>query len=259
VGVSDLRLNEEVGPIRILAYDIETAPMITYTWGLWNQNIGINQIQQPSSVLCFAARWIDRPKNTIEFYSGFHHGHDAMIEAAWKLFDEADAVVTWNGKTFDETHMNREFLLADLGPPSPAYHVDLMAQVKKRFRFDSNKLDWVSEQIGSGRKKAHAGMQLWLDCMAGDEAAWKKFRQYNEQDVHLLVDNYNRLLPWLTLPNQNLHGVIAGCPTPGCPGTPHKRGFRTTMIGVYQRYHCSVCRRGSTSGKSIERSELRGE
>lgn len=245
--------------MKILAYDIETSPLITYTWGLWNQNIGINQIQVPSSVMCIAARWIDKPKNSIEFYSDFKHGHDGMVEAAWSLFDEADAVVTWNGKSFDETHMNREFLLADLGPPSPVYHIDLMMQVKRRFRFDSNKLDWVSDQLGAGRKDTHAGMQLWLDCMAGDPVAWQKMEKYNKQDVHLLVDDYYRIRPWLTLPNQNLYDRIAGCPTPGCPGTPHRRGFRTTQTGVYQRYHCNTCRRGSTSGKSIERADLRGE
>lgn len=245
--------------MKILALDIETTPLITYTWGLYNQNIGINQIQEPSRVMCLAARWIDQPKKSIQFYSEFEHGRDDMIEAAWELVDEADALLTWNGISFDEKHLNREFLLADLGPPSPVFSIDMMAQVKRRFRFESNKLDWVSDQIGAGRKVAHAGFQLWLDCMAGDPEAWKKMQRYNEQDVHLLIEDFERLSPWLKLPNQNLFEYLNGCPTPFCTGTPHKRGFRPTQSGTYQRYRCPECRRWFTAGRSIERAELRGE
>jgi hypothetical protein len=244
--------------VKILALDIETTPMTTYTWGLWNQNIGINQVEVPSSVMCFAARWVDEPKNRIHFYSEFDYPHDDMIEAAWELVDEADALLTWNGISFDEKHLNREFLLADLGPPSPVQSIDLMAQVKRQFRFDSNKLDWVSQQLGVGQKVGHAGFQLWLDCMANDPTAWRKMETYNKQDVHLLVDLFARLSPWLRLPNQNLFEFLSGCPTPFCKGTPQKRGFRTNQTGTFQRYFCPECRRWSTAGKSIERAELRG-
>ena len=245
--------------MKILALDIETTPLVTYTWGLWNQNIGINQIEEPSRVMCFAARWLGEPKRSIRFFSEFHHGHEDMVEAAWELVDEADALLTWNGISFDEKHLNREFLLADLGPPSPVFSIDMMAQVKRRFRFDSNKLDWVSDQLRAGRKLNHAGFQLWLRCMAGDEKAWREMQRYNEQDVHLLIEDFDRLSPWLRLPNQNLFEALGGCPTPGCTGTPVKQGFRRNQTGTFQRYRCRECKRWSTSGKSLERAELRGE
>jgi hypothetical protein len=248
-----------VSDVKILAFDIETAPMITYNFGLWNQNIGINQIVSPSRIICFAARWIDQPKRSIQFYSEHHHGHEAMTEAAWELIDEADALLGWNSKKFDEQWFNTEFLLYDLGPPSPVFSIDLMAEAKRKFRFESNKLDWVSKRLELGRKMSHAGMQLWIDCMAGDDKAWTRMQAYNEQDVHLLVDGYNRMLPWIKLPNQNLYRVIGGCPTPACTGTPQKRGTRSTQAGTYQRYHCPVCRSWSTSGVSIERADLRRE
>lgn len=245
--------------MKILSIDIETTPMITYSWGLWNQNIGINQIQVPSRMFCFAARWIDQPKNSVMFYSDFHHGHEYMVQAVWDLLDEADAIETWNGKQFDEKRIHKEFAIYDLGSPSPVYHIDLMKETKRCLGFESNKLDWVAQQLGLGGKLGHSGMQLWIDCMADDPAAWRKMQRYNEQDVHLLVGIHGRLLPWLRLPNQNLYEVLGGCPTPHCPGTPHKRGFRPTQTGLYQRYYCPECRRWSSSGKAIERSDLRGE
>jgi len=43
--------------MKILMLDIETTPMQVYTWGLWDQNIGINQIIKPTEMLCFGAKW----------------------------------------------------------------------------------------------------------------------------------------------------------------------------------------------------------
>lgn len=243
--------------MKILAFDIETTPITLYKYSLKPEWTSPSNIEVPSRVLCFAARWIDEPKKDIRFFSEFSHGHDGMIEAAWELFDEADALLGWNSQQFDEKHLEREFLLADLGPPSPSVSIDLMRAVRRRFRFESNKLDYVSKRLASGGKVGHAGLQLWLDCMAGDEKAWRKMQRYNEQDVHLLVDNYRRLIPWLPLPNQNLYQVLGGCPTPGCSGTPAKRGFRPTQTGLYQRYRCPVCRSWSTAGKAVERADLR--
>ena len=31
---------------KVLIYDIETAPIMSYVWRLWDQNVGLNQIEQ---------------------------------------------------------------------------------------------------------------------------------------------------------------------------------------------------------------------
>jgi len=31
---------------KILLFDIETAPILAYTWDIWDQNIALNQIKQ---------------------------------------------------------------------------------------------------------------------------------------------------------------------------------------------------------------------
>jgi hypothetical protein len=90
-----------------LTLDIETKAHIVETWGLFNQNVGINQILEPTRMISFAAKWLDNPR--VDFYSEFHHGRDAMVRAAFALVDEADAVIHYNGKGFDMKHLNREF------------------------------------------------------------------------------------------------------------------------------------------------------
>lgn len=241
---------------KILAWDIERVPASGYHWGLWQQNIGVAQVIQPGGMVSFAARWVGEPKRNAVFYSTFHDGRQSMLDALWELHDEADALLSWNGAGFDTKHAATEFLLAGMSPPSPSKEIDLMRASKRRFKFLSNKLDFVSQEMGLPGKVSHEGFGLWLKIMAGDAKAWERFRRYNLQDVHLLIDLYDRMLPWINgHPNVNLHGG-EGCPK--CGGRRlQARGTRKTLVGLYQRYQCQDCGSWSSSGKSIERADVR--
>ncbi|NIV35232.1 MAG: hypothetical protein GWN58_38990, partial [Anaerolineae bacterium] len=50
---------------------------------------------------------------------------EGMLEGAWELLDEADAVVHYNGKKFDIPTLNREFVKYGFTPPSPYKQIDL--------------------------------------------------------------------------------------------------------------------------------------
>ena len=119
-----------------------------------------------------------------------------MIEQAWQLMDDADAIVHYNGTAFDIKHLQREFLLCDLDLiKTPHFDIDLLQTVKRRFKFASNKLQFVSEQLGLAGKVQHDGFDLWKRCMADDEKAWNLMRRYNKQDVLLteqVYENYCR-------------------------------------------------------------------
>jgi hypothetical protein len=250
--------------LRILAWDIETGPNLAYVWGLWDQNVALNQIEDRGEVLSFAARWVDEPKNKIVFHRGVSgtDEHRYMVNQAWDLLHEADALVSWNGKGFDTKHMNREFLLHGLNPPSPAREIDLMLAARSRFRFVSNKLENVAQELGLGGKVKHSGFDLWRRCLAEDPKAWTEMEKYNKQDVHLLVDLYFRMLPWLTNhPNRNLYDPKTdGCTKcPAGPGDLVKQGFRPTMTGMYQRYQCSKCGSWSSEGTRSYGSSIREE
>jgi len=47
---------------KILVFDIETAPILAYTWGIWDQNIALNQIKQDWFVISWSAKWLDDKK-----------------------------------------------------------------------------------------------------------------------------------------------------------------------------------------------------
>jgi len=229
------------GP-RILIIDIETSPNVADVWGLWNNNVSLNQLRESTRMICFAAKWYGEPQTF--FFSEHSDGRAEMVQAAWDLLDRADAVMHYNGRRFDTPHLYREFLLSGLTPPSPFKQIDLCDVVKHRFRFPSNKLQYVSTALGLAGKVSHEGHDLWVKCMAGDDEAWARMETYNRQDVDLLEEVYEILLPWIPgHPHRHLYDGAGGCPTCGHDAVVPAGVYRTTL-SAFSQYRCGTC--GST-------------
>ena len=207
---------------------------------------------ESSYVLCYAAKWLG--EEDIYFDSVHQSKPKPMLKGIHGLLDEADAVIHYNGTKFDIPTLNKEFLLSKLLPPSPYKQIDLLRVVRGNFRFPSNKLDYVAQRLGLGKKHAHEGHDLWVKCMNGDKDAWKRMEDYNIQDVVLLESLYNELLPWVkNPPNQNLYQDTTGCPTCGSSNL-QKRGTAISTTGSYQRYQCKSCGSWSQGTKSIKKT-----
>jgi len=228
--------------MRILLLDIETSPNKVYTWGLWDQNIGLNQIEEVGYTMCWAAKWLDS-REVLFNSTQMEKRKGEMIKEIHSLLEEADAVVHYNGKKFDIPTLNKEFILAGLQPPSPYKEIDLLRVARQRFRFQSNRLEHVASVLDIGTKTKHMGMDTWRKCMEGDEKAWRLMERYNKQDVKLLEKVYQKMLPWIAQhPN---HGLYVDTDRPVCKncGSPKviKKGFEFTGVGKYQRYKCKNC------------------
>lgn len=238
--------------LKTLVVDIESFPLQAFAWQLWDVNIALNQIIEPGGILCWSAKWLG--DDTI-YYSGLDMAtREEMLLAIWEMMDEADELVGWNSNSFDIKHLNAEFAVAGLGPPSPYKKVDLLRTVKNNMKFISNKLDFVSGQFGVGHKLEHTGFDLWAGCMKGDKKAWKLMREYNEMDVLLTERMYDKLLPWITsgVNRSSLRGDHV-CPV--CGGSHlQRRGISRTTTQVYQRWQCK-CGAWSRSRLAEKREE----
>ncbi len=234
--------------MKILLIDIEVAPNTAHVWGIFDQNISINQLLESSYTLCYAAKWYGESK--IMFDSVYKSDKKAMLNSVHKLLDEADAIVHYNGSRFDIPILHKEFLLAGMNPPAPSKQIDLLQVARRQFRFVSNKLDYVAQALGLGKKTAHEGHELWLKCMNNDRKAWKTMEEYNKNDVILLEKVYNRFKGWIkSHPYHNAYSKSMVCPS--CNSVKlHKRGFAITATRQYQRYQCSECGSWSKSVKS---------
>jgi hypothetical protein len=234
--------------VKILILDIETTPHLCWSWGLWNQNIAPNQIEEPSRVLCFAAKWYGK-RDII-----FDRSVD-MLDHLHTMLSEADAVVHYNGSKFDIPRINTEFAKLGWEQPDPFKQIDMIKVVKKHFGFPSNRLDYVCQELGLGRKvETNNKMKLWLDCMDDDPAAWRTMKRYNVQDVKILEKLYDELKGWIHNHPNFGHYVDDSNGVPVCTNCGSRsvirKGIETTRARVYRRYRCNDCSnpmRGATS------------
>lgn len=231
--------------MKILLLDIETAPNVVHCWGLFNQNIAINQIVDAGYTLCWAAKWLGE--------DGIFSDTDLQLVHAF--LTSADAVITYNGDKFDLPTLNKEFIKAGLLPPAPYKKIDLYKTAKSQFKFASNKLDYVAQFLGVGEKLKHKGHDLWKECMAGDPEALKTLMEYNVQDVILLEKVYEKMKPWIkSHANYSTYTGTLVCTNCGSMHY-HSRGYAYTQAGKYQRFQCQDCGAWFRGNKSEAETE----
>lgn len=231
---------------RVLVFDIETAPILANVWGLFDQNIGLNMIKSDWHVLAWAAKWLgDSPSKIM--YADQRRAKNVeddkkLLQGIWTLLDEADVVVTQNGKSFDVKKLNARFILNGMQPPSSFQHIDTKQIASRKFAFTSNKLEYLTDKLCTKYKKLKhskfSGFDLWRQCMNGNLKAWKEMEKYNKYDVLSLEELYTKLQPWDTSVSLN-DSVKKIC---NCGSDNFiNYGFRYTTTGKYQRYKCSDC------------------
>jgi hypothetical protein len=187
--------------------------------------------------------------------SEHHDGYVEMVEGMHGLLAEADVVVHFNGKSFDMPHLRREFLQNGLTPSKPVIEVDLMKEIKRLFRFPSNKLDYLSQALEVGAKVKHEGFDLWKKCLAGDDAAWSRMRKYNKGDVVVTDDLYVHVKPWIRTPHAGLFRTDGAFVCPSCSSqNVVKQGTKVLTSGTYQQWQCRDCGSWSRDSRLSEDS-----
>lgn len=233
---------------KILLCDIETLPLETWTWGLFDQNIGLNQIKSDWTVLSWSAKWLGE---SAVFYEDVRHEKQVrndrkILRGIWKLLDEADIVIWHYGSAFDHKKLNARFVLNGFKPPSPYKQLDTKKLATKHFGFTSNKLEYLADKLNKKYKKSkhkkYEGFSLWKACMEGDQEAFKEMERYNRLDVLALEELYLAIRPWGTNVDMGLH-VEHTKPVCSVCGEAEltKYGYAFKNAGKYQRFRCGGC------------------
>jgi len=246
-----LKQNNCNPPAKVLLFDIETLPIVSYHWGMFKQYINHNQIINDWIMLSWSAKWlfdyniysdILTPREAIK-------RHDKRIsKSLWKLLDEADVVVAHNLKKFDKKRSQTRFKINGLNPPSPYQLIDTLEQSRKEFSFSSNRLDYLGK-IMVNHQKLDTDFELWRKCDNGDKSALKLMDEYCCNDVVLLEEVYLELRAWIkSHPNLNVYGEGYCERCPSCSSEDIKyKGYYGTPSGRYASFQCYSC---GTYGRS---------
>lgn len=230
---------------RILLYDLETSPLIGYTWTTWQTDV--IKIIQERQIISFAYKWLDEEPTYCKAlcdYPGYKKdktNNKALIKDLYRLFEEADIVVGHNVKKFDDRRSNTDFIKHRLPPPPPHKQVDTLEFARSKFDFSSNRLNDLGQFLGLGQKVKHPGFEMWEGCLAGEKWAWDLMKKYNKQDVILLERVYLRLRPYMMRhPNLGHWGPDVGCPACNCTAAV-ARGYSVSASGKRPRFKCKGC------------------
>lgn len=231
---------------KILLWDIETAHNILAAFDLKTEYTPHTNILQERFVICAAWKWLgERQVHTVSVLDDPKRFRKNVaddryvLEVLHKVLSEADVIIGHNGDAFDMKFVQSRMLINDLPALPPITSIDTYKVAKGRFRFNSNRLDYLGKVLGFGGKKSTpAG--LWLDVLKGDKKAIKTMVDYNKRDVTLLENVFLKLRPYVANHiNREIFGKV-GCPRCGS-NKIQSRGFHRAITKTYRRFQCQKC------------------
>lgn len=178
--------------IKRLFFDIETSPNVGLFWSAGiKQTIDYDNILEERAIICICFKWEGKGVQYLTWDK--HHNDKSMLEKFIKIANTADELVGHNGDKYDLAWIRTRCLFHRI-PMFPSYTtVDTLKVSRSKFRFNSNRLDYISKYLGIGKKIKTGGFDLWKKVMLNDAAALKKMVNYCKGDVRLLEDVYSEM------------------------------------------------------------------
>lgn len=229
--------------MKILFYDIETRPLLSYIWEVYEANS--IKVTENRDLLSFAYKW---EGGKIKVESLRTNTHKQLLKKLHSLLNEADVVVGHNSKSFDTKMVNSFFVHYGFKPPAPYKQIDTLTIAKNKFRFASNHLNDLGEYLGCGKKVETGGFKLWFGCMNGDNKSFLLMEKYNKGDIELLYKIYKKLVPWAENTPLNKDGLVC----PKCGGNVQFRGPYVNKMYICKRYQCMKCGSWGLSNKKLK-------
>lgn len=245
--------------MKTLVIDVETAPILAYTWTLFDERLGVNQIHKDWAIIAFSAKWYDEADSKIIYMDNRNkknpYDDKALLKEISKLINKSDIVLSQNGKKFDRKKINARAVINGLPPIKPVPNLDVYTESKKVFSFTSHGLAYVSDTLNKKhRKLAHKefpGFALWKEVLNGNKKAWKEMETYCKEDVLATEEYYNVIQSWIKSENKaaSYDDLVMRCI---CGSTKLKpRGYARNDRGKFRIYHCTECGRWPRSKKNL--------
>lgn len=213
---------------KILLFDLET--------------FGWDFAADKGFILCASYKWYgEKGVHTIKYTGG--RDDRSLCKAMAQLIEEADMVVTWNGKDFDMRFLQTRMLKHRLGYLPPVPHEDGLLTARKSLKMRRS-LDNVAKFFKFKNQKTPVSFDEWFEAGLGDKKALSYVIDHCEKDVLVLEEAYKLLGP-LSKVHPNVAKDSNLCPFCG-KGKLQKRGFLYALRHYRIRYHCR-CGRWSSS------------
>ena len=236
---------------KIFLTDVETAPLKAYIWNLKTRYVQPGMLDENHKnwwMISWAGKYLLEDEvfgEAVTPAKALLQDDSAAVKSFWNHLNDADIVITHNGKNFDHRIMNMRFLLHGLPPPAPYKVVDTLQVARAKFMFPSYRLSYIAEMLGISEKVKHEGFGMWKKCLEGDPKALSDMLGYNKGDITALEDFYLIIRPWIT--NHPNVGVYTEAEIPVCPACGGHEldkiqdSYSTTSVSKFQNLRCGEC------------------
>jgi len=178
-----------------LFFDLETSPNIVLSWRVGRKiNIDHDNVLRERSIICIGYKWENDKKAHGLVWDG-KQNDKAMLKEFVEIANMADELVAHNGDRFDLPWIRTRCIFHGI-PMFPNYKtIDTLQWARRRFLFNSNRLDYLGKFLGVGGK-IKTEFDLWKRItLDNDREALERMLVYCKRDVQMLQEVYNKLAP----------------------------------------------------------------
>lgn len=231
---------------RRLFFDIETSPNIGFFFEAgFKKNISTDSIIKERAIICICYKWEDEKEVSYLKWDS-KQSDKAILEKFIAVANTANELVGHNGDRFDLAWIRTRCLFHRIEMFPMYVTIDTLKISRSKFKFNSNRLDYISSFLGMG-KKIKTEFSLWSDIvLRKDKVAMEKMIKYCQMDVILLEKVYKQLAPYV--PHKSHYGVTFGQHRGSCPECGSDElvisKYRTTAMGTRKvQFKCKTCNR----------------
>lgn len=224
-----------------LFFDIEVSPNIGFFWQPgYNLTIDYGNIIRERAVICAAYKWEGNDKVYALTWDK-EQNDKPLLEALVAIMNEADEIVAHNGDKFDQSWIRTRCIYHGIPMPPFYVSVDTLKAARSKFRFNSNRLDYIGKFLGVGEKTQTSGFDLWRKItLDNSRKALKEMVEYCKNDVVLLEKVFEKMNSYIPA-KSHATGFKGNCPECGSEARV-TYGIRVTAAGVnFQRAQCKKC------------------
>lgn len=201
---------------KILTLDIETSYNIVRSFHIGSKVfLPHDSIIQERKIITVAYKWLGEEDVTVLQWDE-NQDDKTLVEELIKVMNEADEIVGHNINAYDIPFILARAIYHRIPALARYKTFDTYKVASKKFKFNNNKLDYIANLFGYGRKVQHRGMELWDDIiLRKDPKAMDEMIEYNVHDVVLTENIYKDLRQYTEAKVH--HAVLNGFEKHTCP------------------------------------------
>jgi hypothetical protein len=196
----------------VLYLDVEVSKSQMFNYGLRVPSgyISPDNLIHEYYIICWSAAYIDGERlwhDCVSPAEARRWTDEKILGKIQRLMQSADIIAGHNVDIYDIKRLNTRFLLNGLEPVTEKKTIDTLKIARRKFKFESNRLDYISTRLGF-RPKDDITNEDWNRIVAtGDKETLQKVDTYCQGDVKNGMDIYRKLSKYSG--KKDFYGTVA--------------------------------------------------